>query len=376
MNWRKGPTREFDFVLAVAAIGLVAYGVLLIYSGSLNNYGSPFESLGHPATRQAMFAVVGVAAMVAVSRFEYRVLGPLSVTVYLLCIALLLFVLFAGSSEYGSRRWIDVAGTQVQPSELAKVATVVMLAKFFSDNEQRMGSPRVFLTSLAIGGFPAVLVLIQPDLGSAMVFGAIWLAMALIAGVRWYQLGALAGVSAAVAPIAFTAVLHDYQLERFQIWRDAESDPLGSGYQVLQAEISAGSGGMWGRGFTQGTQTQLDFLRTQTTDYIFSVGAEELGFAGMMVLFGLFVVLLFRCLRVSGMADDAFGRLIPIGVMAFILFQAFINVGVNIRLVPVTGVTLPLVSLGGSSLVTVLIALGLVQSVLGHRRRRPGSTRG
>jgi rod shape determining protein RodA len=139
---------------------------------------------------------------------------------------------------------------------------------------------------------------------------------------------------------------------------------------VIQAEISIGSGGFWGKGFTQGTQTQLDYLRTQTTDYIFSVGAEELGFIGAMVLFALFVVLLFRCIRVAGVADDAFGRLIAVGVMTYILFQVFVNIGVNIRLLPVTGVPLPLVSQGGSSLVTVLGALGILQSVLGHRRRR------
>lgn len=373
MNWRNGPTREFDYVMAFAAMGLVVFGLLLIYSGTLNTWGTPWGSLSHPASRQAGFAVLGVIAMVAAWRFEYRLLGPLSLTLYVLSIAGLLFVLVAGESEYGSRRWIDLGVTELQPSEVGKVATVIMLAKFFSDNDERMASPRVFALSLAIAGLPAGLVLLQPDLGSALVFGVIWLAMALMAGVRLYHLAALGAAAAAAAPVVFTAVLHDYQLERFRIWRDAESDPLGRGYQVLQAEISAGSGGLWGKGFTHGTQTQLDFLRTQTTDYIFSVGAEELGFVGMMALFALFVVLLFRCVRAAAVADDSFGRLLPVGVASFILFQAFVNVAVNIRLLPVTGVTLPLVSQGGSSLVTVMLALGLVQSVLGHRRKRSGT---
>ncbi|HXK32505.1 MAG TPA: rod shape-determining protein RodA [Dehalococcoidia bacterium] len=374
MNWRNGPTREFDYVMALATVGLVVFGLLLIYSGTLNTWGSPWGSLSHPASRQAAFAFLGVVAMIAAWRFEYRLLGPLSLALYVLSIAGLLFVLAAGESEYGSRRWIDLGVTEVQPSEVAKVATIVLLAKFFSDNEQRMGSPRVFALSLGIAGLPAGLVLLQPDLGSALVFGVIWLATALMAGVRLYHLAALGAAAAAAAPVVFTAVLQDYQIDRFRIWRDAESDPLGRGYQVLQAEISAGSGGFWGKGLTHGTQTQLDFLRTQTTDYIFSVGAEELGFAGMMVLFSLFVLLLFRCVRAASVADDSFGRLLPVGVASFILFQAFVNVAVNIRLLPVTGVTLPLVSQGGSSLVTVMLALGLVQSVLGHRRRRGRSS--
>ncbi|HLB23116.1 MAG TPA: FtsW/RodA/SpoVE family cell cycle protein, partial [Dehalococcoidia bacterium] len=176
--------------------------------------------------------------------------------------------------------------------------------------------------------------------------------------------------AATLAPLAIWQLAHGYQLDRFKVWIDPESDPTGAGFNIIQAEVSVGSGGLTGEGFTHGTQTQLDYLRTQTTDYVFSVGAEEFGFIGAMVLFGLFVLLLFRCVRVAGRADDAFGRLIAVGVAAFIVFQVFVNVGVNIRLLPVTGVPLPLVSQGGSSLITILAALGILQSILGHRRRR------
>jgi rod shape determining protein RodA len=308
--------------------------------------------------------------MVTISRLDYRLLGPLSVSLYVVSIAALLFVLAVGESEYGSRRWILIAGTQVQPSEVAKMTTVIMLAKHFSDNEERMGSLRVLATSLAIVAIPALLVLVQPDLGSALIFGILWLGMALMAGVRPLHFAGLAVASLALAPVAFYTLTHGYQRERIDSWLRPEDDPLGTGFNILQAEISIGSGGLFGKGFTHGTQTQLDYLRTQTTDYVFSVGAEELGFAGAMVLFGLFVVVLFRCLRIAGLADDTFGRLIAVGVMTFILFQVFVNIGVNIRLVPVTGVPLPLVSQGGSSLITVLASLGVLQSILGHRRRR------
>jgi rod shape determining protein RodA len=173
-----------------------------------------------------------------------------------------------------------------------------------------------------------------------------------------------------LAPLALFNFAHGYQQDRIDSWLHPERYATEEGFNIIQAETSIGSGRLWGKGFTDGTQTQLDFLRTQTTDYVFSVGAEELGFVGAIALFALFMILLFRCLRIADHADDTFGRLIAVGVMTFILFQVFVNIGVNIRLLPVTGVPLPLVSQGGSSLVTILGALGILQSVLGHRRRR------
>ena len=370
MNMRNTPTREFDFILLLAAVGLTAYGALLIYSGSLTQYGSSVEALSHPVTRQALFAAFGLVCMVTMSRVDYRILGPLSITIYLLALAGLGYVLVAGNSEFGSRRWIEIGGQQVQPSEFAKVATAILLAKYLSDHEEQIASVRVFATSFVIAFVPAVLVLVEPDLGSSAVFLVLWLGVVIAGGARMAHLAGAAAIVLLLAPLAFFQLSHGYQRERIDSWLHPERDPTGAGFNVLQAEISIGSGGFWGKGFTQGTQTQLDYLRTQTTDYIFSVGAEELGFIGAMVLFGLFVLLLFRCIRVAGVADDTFGRLIAVGVMTYILFQVFVNIGVNIRLLPVTGVPLPLVSQGGSSLVTVLGALGILQSVLGHRRRR------
>jgi rod shape determining protein RodA len=245
-----------------------------------------------------------------------------------------------------------------------------MLAKYVSDQGEGVTTPRVFLSSMAIAGVPAALVLVEPDLGSALVFFVLWFGVMLAAGARPLHLGATAIAGGALATFALFNVAHAYQRDRIDSWLHPEDDATGDGFNILQAEISIGSGGAWGKGYLDGTQTQLDYLRTQTTDYIFSVGAEELGFAGAMVLFALFAVLLFRCLRIAGLADDVFGRLICVGVTTFVLFQVFVNIGVNIRLLPVTGVPLPLVSQGGSSVVTILGALGILQSVLGHRRRR------
>ena len=245
--------------------------------------------------------------MLALARLDYRAFGPLSLALYVLRLRRCL----------RASRWIEclwfapldtVAGTEVQPSEIAKVCTVIMLAKYFSDNEKHIDSLRVFRTSMLIAAVPAGLVLVEPDLGSAMVFGIIWLGDGDHRGRAAAHSRGCSSRCWRRSPAAIWAIAHDYQKDRIAVWLDPDKDPLGKGYNILQAEISIGSGGMFGKGFTQGTQTQLDYLRTQTTDYVFSVGAEELGFVGAMVLFALFMVLLFRCLRVAGLADDAFGR--------------------------------------------------------------------
>ncbi len=363
--------RDFDFLLLAAALALVAFGAALIYSGSLTSYGgSGWTALSHPVGRQLVFAVLGLVAFAVISRIDYRSFGGVAAGLYVVAIAALVFVLLVGSSAYGSRRWIMIAGVQVQASEVAKVLVIVALARYLADRHEDIQTPRVFLTSLAMAALPAGLVFVEPDLGSAVIFLAIWLGMVVIAGARPSHLGLLLGTALSAIPFVLVAVVNDYQRERIRLWLDPGNDPLGSGFNILQSQISIGSGGLWGKGFTHGTQTQLDYLRTQTTDYIFSVLGEELGFAGAMLLFGLFVILLFRGVRVAGAASDLFGRLMAVGVVIFILCQVFINVGVNLRVFPVTGIPLPLISQGGSSLVSVFAALGLLESILLHRRRR------
>lgn len=362
--------REFDPVLLLVAIALIAFGAALIYSGSLNTYGKPsFESFDHPVVRQAIFAAIGLVLCVVIARFDYRTLGASAWALYVIALALLAFVLAVGESTYGSRRWIDIAGTRVQPSEIAKLVTVVVLAKYLSDHQAQIKTAKVLLVSLFIALLPAGLVFAEPDLGSAVMFLAIWLGLVIVAGVRWRHLFGLLAFALAAVPFAMVALISDYQRERIALWLDPEKDALGSGFNILQAEISIGSGGLWGKGFTHGTQTQLDILRTQTTDYVFSVLGEELGLMGALLLFSLFIVLLFRGIRAAGLASDLMGRLLAVGVVLFILFQVFINIAVNVRIFPVTGIPLPFISQGGSSLITMCIALGLVQSALMYRKR-------
>lgn len=360
--------RHFDFVLIALAIALVAFGSVLIYSATLSSYPEGV-SLGHPLFKQIVFACLGVGVMAVVAWMDYRMFGTMAPLLYAFAVLMLVAVLFVGDSAYGSTRWFTFAGQQIQASEVAKILVIISLARFLADRQGQMDDVRVFLMSLAMAAVPAGLVLIEPDMGTAMVFGAIWLGMVLTAGAPVKFAAVLIGVAVALIPFAAIAVLGDYQRERFTLWINPSSDPLGGGFNILQSEIGIGSGGLFGKGLTEGSQTQLDFLQTSTTDYIFSVLGEELGLFGALLLFALFTALLFRGLRIASMAQDPFGRLIATGIVIMILFQVFINIAVNIRLVPVTGIPLPFISQGGSSLVMLFAALGLLEGIaLRHKK--------
>jgi rod shape determining protein RodA len=359
--------RNFDIVLVLLAAALVAYGGLLLYSASLNAY--PTISLSHPLTKQLIFAFLGVCCMIAVAWVDYRVYGQMATGLYGLAVVMLAAVLVIGDSAYGSTRWFSFAGQQIQASEVAKILVVIALARYLADRQHQMADPRVFVISLAMAAAPAGLVLVEPDMGTALVFGAIWLGMVAMAGAPPRYILITLGVAVAIIPFAALIALGDYQIDRFRLWIDPSSDPLGGGFNIRQAEIGIGSGGLFGKGLTDGTQTQLDFLQTSTTDYIFSVLGEELGLLGAIILFALFIALLFRGMRAATLAQDQFGRLIATGIVIMILFQVFINVAVNIRLVPVTGIPLPFISQGGSSLVMMFIALGLLEGIVIRHKR-------
>ena len=374
MNTRMVRLRDFDPILMLAALGLVALGTLLIYSGSLSQFGPPSAfDFSHPVVRQAVFAVGGLLLALVVARSDYRALGALSAGLYIAAIAALVFVLAAGETIYGSRRWILIGDMQIQPSEIAKLAVIIALAKYLSDHQDSIRSLRVFAISLAIAAVPALLVFVEPDLGSAIIFAVIWLAMVTVAGARWQHLAGLFATALVAVPFLLIGLVQDYQRARIALWFNPESDPQGAGFNVLQGKISIGSGGLFGKGLAEGTQTQLDYLRTETTDYVFSVLGEELGFVGALVLFALFIILLWRGLRVAELSRDMFGRLLATGMVIFILLQTFINVGVNVGLLPVTGIPLPFVSQGGSSLITLFLGLGILQSIL--LRHRPFTLR-
>lgn len=368
-NWR-----QFDFLLLFASLALLALGLTLIYSGSLARYEGHEPLLGGPVARQLGYAVVGIIAMIAVTRFDYRSWSTVAAALYVVNLALLVLVLVLGDQIFGSRRWINLFGIPFQPSEPAKLVTILLLARMLAGEVGRYLSGRLFLRTLGVALLPAVLVFLQPDLGTALSFPAIWVGMVFIAGARIRHLVLLACAGLAALPFLMLVALRGYQRERLAVFLDPSRDPLGTGFNINQAAISIGSGGFTGKGLFQGTQTQLDFLRTQTTDYIFSVLGEELGFVGALLLFSLFIILLMRALRAAGRSRDPFGRFVATGIAVMILTQVFINVGVNVRLFPVTGIPLPFISQGGSSLITMFTAIGLLQSILlRHRPSRFGA---
>jgi len=363
--------RRFDFPLLLACLALVGYGLALIYSGSLARYGSGHAALTHVVVKQAGFALAGLLLMALLTQIDYRTLSSLAPILYGVTILALILVLVIGRKEFGSRRWFPTPGLQLQPSELAKLVTIIFLAKYLADDRKRIRTARGFLTSGAIAAAPAGLVFIEPDLGTAIVFLAVWLGMIYVAGARLRHLLTLVGACVAAVPFMVLIGLSGYQKDRFQSFIDPAKDPLGAGFNILQSEISIGSGGFWGKGFTHGPQTQLAYLRTQTTDYVFSVLGEELGFVGAAVLFLLFVVLLFRGLRTASRTTDDFGRYIATGIVIMIVVQTFINIGVNVRLFPVTGIPLPFISQGGSSLLTMFVAVGILESIAVRRKATP-----
>lgn len=358
--------RNFDPVLLVAALALTGYGALLIYSATLPR-GAEGLVISEPVARHIAAATAGAILMFVTARVNYRYLEVLGWLAYAFGILMLIGVLLVGYEQFGSRRWFDLGFTLVQASEVAKILTIVGLARYLSAQRDHMEEWRTFFTSFGVAALPAFLVFLEPDAGSSVVFLILWAVMAAFAGVPWRKFVIFGAVVAILLPLGLIVGVQDYQRDRIAAFIDPAEDSQGAGFNVLQAETSVGAGGLLGKGLTQGTQTQLDFLRTQTTDFIFSVLGEELGFAGALALFGLFLVLLLRGLRAIMRATDPLGQTLVAGIVTLIAVQAFINVGVNIRLVPVTGIPLPFISVGNSSLLVLFIALGLIQSVLLHR---------
>ncbi len=364
---------RFDAVMALSALGLVGLGLLLIHSGSRNDYTGSALSFANPVVKQLAFALVGLGAMLVMSRVDYHRLTHYWWLWYGVSLLSLVAVLIVGQTRFGSTRWFDVGPVQVQPSEFAKVAVIVALARFFAEYGGDARDLRALLVSLAIVTPVALLIFVEPDLGTAAVTMAIWLGVVVVAGVNRGHLAVLAALCLAAAPFVWTFAVADYQVERVSILVDPYRDQggLGAGYNVIQAETAIGSGGLLGKGLGNGEQTQLEFLKVPTKDFIFSVLGEELGFAGAMGLFALYILLLWRGIRAAQIAGDAAGQLIAVGIVVLILTQTFINIAVNVGLFPVTGIPLPFVSQGGSSLVALFASLGILQSIiLRHRSYR------
>jgi len=363
---RKRSWRNFDFLLLAVTIAIVGIGVALIYSATMSTEATR-PPLERSVVRQAVFGISGLLVLVLAAATDYRVLGRMHWLLYAAVLITLGIVAAWGQTSFGAQSWLTMRRA-IQPSELAKVLLIVFLAKYLADHEEKLGDIRWLLLSAVLVAPVAYLVYRQPDMGTAIVFAAIWLGLVFAAGIRFWQMGLLGAAAAVATPIVW-AFLRGYMQERILVFLNPASDVSGISYNSRQALISIGSGGWFGKGFLQGTQSQLYFLRVRHTDYVFSVLCEELGFVGALVLLLLLVILLWRILRAASMAADPLGRLLACGVATMIFFQSFVNIAVNVGLMPVTGLTLPLVSYGGSSLWATLLGIGLVESVVMRHKK-------
>jgi rod shape determining protein RodA len=354
--------RAFDLQLATYAGLLAAIGLVMAYTNSAENGAASIEA-GTTFSRGLMWAGIAAIAFIIATAFDYRWLKTLSWPTYALQLGLLALTLAIGDGIGNSARWITIGPLTFQFSELAKILMIVVLADYLGRNHHKLDSLGTILGACLLVGPPLILVMIQPDLGTSMVFAAILAGMLWMSGASLKWLGALSAAVVAMVPLGWTYLLRDYQKERLTSFLNPTPDVSGPGYQLYQSQIAVGSGGWFGSGLTNGTQAQGDFLPVQTTDFVFSVLAEELGFIGAIVLFALFVLLLWRVLVAAWRCRDPFGTLFASGLAAMILFQLVVNVGMVMGIMPITGIPLPFVTHGGASLVSLAIGLGILQSI-------------
>lgn len=359
---------HFDIWLLGATLLLAVIGILMIYSATECITPEPLDWTS-ASVRQGLWLVAGLMVMAILTFIDYRVYAALRIPILVGMILVLASVEVIGIITHGAQRWIQVGPFQFQPSEFTKLVVVLVVAKFMADHEEQMKDWRYLLASFGFVAVPLVLVYLQPDLGTTIVIALTWGVMALASGMRIRDVMILAIIFLVIAIVVFatplvTMILQPYQIERILTFIDPARDPLGAGYNVEQARIAIGSGKLWGLGFCSGTQSQLRFLRIRQTDFIFSVIGEELGFFGALFVMGLIAFILYRIIRAAMLSRTTYGKLVATGIVAIIFMQSFVNLGMNLGLMPVTGIPLPFVSSGGSSLISLLAAEGIVQSIL------------
>ncbi|HDN79105.1 MAG: rod shape-determining protein RodA [Chloroflexi bacterium] len=356
-NWH-----DFDFILFGCTLILVVTGVAMVYSATIG-----VEGLETLARQQAIYAVLGMMVMLLFALIDYRFLEHFAWLIYAIALAMLAAVLIKGEMIYGAQRWLKLGPVQFQPSEPAKLLITIALAAYLAGHKEEINRFRHVMFSLIMVGIPCLLIYMQPDLGTAITLVVIWLVMMWAAGIRFHHLAFLGFSAIAALPFIWMS-LKDYMRHRILIFLNPHLDP-GTTYNLEQALISIGSGGFLGKGFAKGSQSQLHFLRVRHTDFIFSVIGEELGFLGAILVLLLLFLVIWRMLRAAYLARDPLGSLLAVGLGSLTFFQVLVNVGMNMGIMPVTGIPLPFISSGGSALITLLAGEGLVQSVLIRRKK-------
>jgi rod shape determining protein RodA len=349
-----------DWAMLAAVIALSLIGLMQIYSISPTSATGAASRLW---VTQAYGIGVGLVALLICLAIDYRTLADKSLWIYAGVVALLIYVLFFGVVRGGSRRWIDFGPVSLQPSEFAKAALALVLAKFLGDNRRGSITYVDMLIGAAITAVPLFIIYKQPDLGPAVTLVPALAAMVFIAGIPLRIFGVLALAGVLLAPVAWMFVLQDYQKERIVTFVDPWQDPRDKGYQQIQARVTTGSGEFWGKGFRKGTQAQQGFLPEAKNDFIFSAFAEERGFLGVLVALGLYLFVMLRALEAAQLAKDRLGAYLVLGVLACFTFQVIYNVAMSAGLAPVKGLTLPLLSSGGSSMIATLAGFGLILNV-------------
>ena len=357
--------RRTDLTLIAAAAAIVIMSLVII--GSATHVNTPSEERYWFVQRQGISIIVDIALAAFLMNFDYKILQRYGNHFYVFNLILLILVMLVGQSALGAQRWIALGPISIQPSEFSKLIMIIALAAMM----EKRGKIHSLSDLAPVAGYvlvPFLLVLKQPDLGTSLVFLAIFFGMVFVAGIRLRILFGIFGLGLAALPVLWH-FLKDYQKMRIMVFMDPNVDPLGAGYHIIQSKIAIGSGLLFGKGLFGGTQSQLNFLPENHTDFIFSVVGEELGFVGCAVLLLLYLIVLWRGIKIAQDASDAFGRLLAVGITSMIAFHVLVNVGMTMGIMPVTGIPLPLMSYGVSSLTTNIMAIAILLNIQLRRQK-------
>ena len=349
-----------DLALLAATVGIILMSLVII--GSATHINTPSDDRYWFVARQGIFALVNVGFAAFLLNFDYKMLQGYGNKLYVFNLIMLLAVMFVGQSALGAQRWISIGPISIQPSEFSKIIMIVSLATMLENRVGKLNTLHDLLPVAAYVGLPFLLVMKQPDLGTSLVFMAIFFGMIFACGINLKILGGIFATGIAMMPILWH-VLKDYQKMRIMVFMDPNVDPLGSGYHIIQSKIAIGAGLLFGKGLFEGTQSQLNFLPENHTDFIFAVVGEELGFLGVTFLLLLYLVVLWRGMCIARDASDMFGRLLAVGITSMLAFHVLVNVGMTLGIMPVTGIPLPLMSYGVSSLTTNILSITILMNI-------------
>ncbi len=365
-NVRVNTWRLFDWQLCLYVLLLIGFGVVMGYSAGYGESGAAGMS---QTVKTLIWTGIGLTIFFVAASLDYHWLTTFTVPIYLAALLLLAITMAIGTSLFGAQMSVTVAGLDFQFSEVCKVLMIVVLASFLTGRREKIGRLSTIAGAGILMAIPTALVFLQPDLGTALVFVAIVAGMLFMSGASIGWLGVLTGGAIAAAPFAIDRFLHGYQRQRLFCFLDPSADPLGACYQLIQSLNAVGSGGWFGQGLTAGGLNRSGFLPVQSTDFIFTVVAEELGFVGGLIVLVLFALLVWRIMVIGWAAGDALGSMVAIGLASMILFQLLVNVGMVMGIMPVTGIPLPFVTYGGSSMISLLFGMGILQSIRMHSRK-------